>query len=77
MGVVKGKENAQTRVLQFETGQSSEDRHAGWRYFLELTDLRPGMNPEEATNLRQTRLEVRESQAQPDPIPNPNPSRHS
>jgi hypothetical protein len=77
VGVVKGKENAQTRVLQFETGQSSEDRHAGWRYFLELTDLRPGMNPEEATNLRQTRLEVRESQAQPDPIPNPNPSRHS
>lgn len=77
MAVVKGRETAKTRVLQFESGQSSEDRHAGWRYFLEPTDLRPGMDPQEATNLRQARLEVRESQAQPDQVPNPNPSRHS
>jgi hypothetical protein len=77
VAVVKGKENAKNSVLQFESGQSSEDRHAGWRYFLEPTDLRPGMNPEEATNLRQTRLEVRESQAAPDQLPNPNPSRHN
>jgi hypothetical protein len=77
VAVVKGRESAKSRVLQFESGQSSEDRHAGWRYFLEPTDLRPGMNPEEATNLRQSRLEVRESQAEPDQIPNSNPSRHN
>jgi hypothetical protein len=77
VAVVKGKESAKTRVMQFESGQSSEDRHSGWRYFLEPTDLKPGMNPEEATNLRQTRLEVRESQAQPDAIPSPNPSRQT
>ena len=29
--VVKGRENAEIRVKHFETGQSSEDRHAGWR----------------------------------------------
>ena len=64
--VVKGKENAEVRVKHFETGQSSEDRHAGWRYFVEKSDLKAGMDPAEATNLRQMKLEIRESQAQPD-----------
>src|SRR5947208_16116561 len=32
-----------------------------WRYFLEETDLVPGMNPDEATKLRHARLERRES----------------
>jgi hypothetical protein len=31
---------------------------------LEKTDLKAGMNPAEATTLRQMRLEVRESEAQ-------------
>jgi hypothetical protein len=33
----------------------------GWRYFLEETDLVPGMDADEATKLRQARLERRES----------------
>jgi hypothetical protein len=47
----------------FEGGQSKEDRYAGWRYFLETTDLRPGINAQKATILRQRSLEVRESKA--------------
>ena len=64
--VVKGKENAEVKVKHFETGQSSEDRHAGWRYFVEKSDLKAGMDRAEATNLRQMKLEIRESEAQPD-----------
>jgi len=64
MAVIKGKVNAESTVTQFEKSQTSEDRHAGWRYFLEKTDLKAGMNPTEATTLRQMRLEVRESEAQ-------------
>ena len=67
--VIKGKENAEIRVKHFEAGQSSEDRHAGWRYFVEKSDLKAGMDPAEATNLRQMKLEIRESQALPDQIP--------
>ena len=75
--VVKGKENAELRVKHFETGQSSEDRHAGWRYFVEKSDLKAGMDPTEATNLRQMKLEIRESQAQPDPMSAANPPRQN
>lgn len=63
MAVIRGKESSETILKQFEQSQSSEDRHIGWRYFLEKTDLRAGMDPVEATNLRQSRLEIRESQA--------------
>jgi hypothetical protein len=62
MAILKGRENAESMVRQFEASQSSADRQEGWRYFLERTDLKPGMDPEEATNLRQTRLDIRESQ---------------
>lgn len=75
MAVVKGRTNAESAVRQFEQGQGADDRHAGWRYFLEKTDLRPGMDPTEATNLRQTRLEVRESEAQDLSDPGLYPSR--
>ena len=75
--VVKGRENAEIRVKHFETGQSSEDRHAGWRYFVEKSDLKAGMDPAEATNLRQMKLEMRESQAQPDQVPVANPPRQN
>jgi hypothetical protein len=64
MAVVKGKANAASAVERLERTQSAEDRHSGWRYFLEKTDLKPGMDPAEATSLRQMRLEVRESEAQ-------------
>ncbi len=75
--VIKGRENAEARVKHFETGQSSEDRHAGWRYFVEKSDLKAGMDPAEATNLRQMKLEMRESQAQPDQMPVANPPRQN
>jgi hypothetical protein len=62
MMVVKGRTQAEGTLIKFETGQGSEDRHAGWRYFIEKTDLKVGMDPAIATKLRQTRLEMRESQ---------------
>ena len=48
-------------MKQFKESQSSADGHEGWRYFLEKTELRAGMNPAEATNLRQRDLEIREA----------------
>ena len=75
--VIRGKENAEIQVKHFETGQSSEDRHAGWRYFVEKSDLKAGMDPAEATNLRQMKLEMRESQAVPDQMPLANPPRQN
>ncbi len=77
VSVVKGRTNAETALMQFERGQSSDDRHLGWRYFLEKTDMKAGMDPAEATNLRQTRLEVRESEAQQVPEQNVFPSRNN
>jgi hypothetical protein len=65
--IIKGRQNAEVMVKNLEEGQSSEDRQEGWRYFLEKTDLKAGMNPEEATNFRQMDLEIRESKATPDP----------
>ncbi len=64
MAVIKGRVTAESTLGQFERSQASEDRHAGWRYFLEKTDLKAGMNPAEATSLRQMLLDVRESEAQ-------------
>ncbi len=61
--VIKGKQNAQTTVRNLEEGQSSEDRHEGWRYFFEQSDLKAGTDPAEATHLRQANLEIRESKA--------------
>ena len=63
MAVVKGAESGQRALHDFEWGQSPEDRNAGWRYFLEETDLQPGIDPEKATKLRQLRLDLQESQA--------------
>ena len=31
------------KLAYFEGAQSNEDRNAGWRYFLEKTNLKPGM----------------------------------
>ena len=61
--VVKGRQNAESALKNFESGQSSSDRHEGWRYFLEKTTLKAGTDPAEATILRQTELETRESKA--------------
>src|SRR5438132_3917399 len=63
MAVVKAHTAAEHLLRDYEFGQSDQDRHNGWRYFLEETDLAPGMNADEATKLRQVRLEHRESGA--------------
>jgi hypothetical protein len=64
--VVKGRQNAESALKNFESGQSSSDRHEGWRYFLEKTTLKAGTDPAEATILRQTELENRETKATQD-----------
>jgi hypothetical protein len=61
IGVVRGKQKAELAVKDFEQAQSSTDRHEGWRYFLEKTELEAGMDPAEATRVRQANLELRES----------------
>ena len=61
VAVIKGIEAAQRSLNDFDWCQSEENRRVGWRYFLEETDLRPGMDPEKATNLRQVRLDLQES----------------
>jgi hypothetical protein len=61
MAVVKAHAAAEHLLRDYEFGQSDQDRHNGWRYFLEETDLLPGMDADEATKLRQARLERRES----------------
>ena len=63
VAVVKGAECGQRTLNDFEWCQSQEDRSAGWRYFLEETDLAPGIDPAKATRLRQMRLDLQESQA--------------
>ncbi|HJX94502.1 MAG TPA: hypothetical protein VJ324_02705 [Candidatus Acidoferrum sp.] len=63
VAVIKGTESAQRALNDFEWCQSQEDRSAGWRYFVEETDLQPGMDPAKATRLRQLRLDLQDSQA--------------
>ena len=64
--VVKGRTNAESTLKNFESEQSSSDRHEGWRYFLEKTTLKAGTDPTEATELRQAELERRETKATQD-----------
>ncbi len=61
VAVVKGLMVAQSTINDFEWSQSEEQRRAGWRYFLEETDLRPGIDPEKATTLRQVRFDLQEA----------------
>lgn len=59
--VIKGRQNAEPAVKKLEAEQSSADRQEGWRYFFEKTDLKAGMDPAEATHLRQANLVTREA----------------
>jgi hypothetical protein len=61
--VVKGKQHAEATLRVLETCQDSSDHFEGWRYFIEKTDQKPGIDPIEATRRRQEALEVRESKA--------------
>ncbi|MGC2476118.1 MAG: hypothetical protein WA485_17400 [Candidatus Sulfotelmatobacter sp.] len=61
--VVKGKENAESELGNLESAQPSDDRHEGWRYFIEKTSMKAGLDPAEATHQRQAELDLRESKA--------------
>ena len=61
--VVKGKQLAESTLQKLEAWQDPSDHYAGWRYFTEKTDQKPGTDPNEATQRRQQELEVREWRA--------------
>lgn len=63
MAVIRGKHNAESELKKFEEVQPSSDRHEGWRYLIDKTDLKAGTDPAEATQHRQAELEERESKA--------------
>jgi hypothetical protein len=63
IAVMGERSGADLAMAQLERIQPSEDRQIGWRYFVEKSDLKVGMDPGEATQLRQSRLELRESEA--------------
>jgi hypothetical protein len=63
VAVIKGTKTAEIILKDFDSLKSEKSRRAGWGYFLEKTDLPPGMDPEKATKLRQVRLDSQESRA--------------
>ena len=66
LAVVRGRHVAESELKKFEHSQDSSDRHAGWRYFIEKTELLPGTDPTKATQQRQAELEQRELKAMHD-----------
>jgi hypothetical protein len=76
IAVVGGKQRAELELKKVEESQDSSDRHEGWRYLLDKTDLKAGTDPAEATQHRQDELERRESDAMREKTPNlPLPNR--
>lgn len=63
VAVVGGRHNAESELKKFEDSQDSSDRHEGWRYLIDKTELKAGTDPSEATLHRQAELEARESKA--------------
>jgi hypothetical protein len=63
IAVIRGKPTAELELKKFEDCQDSSDRHEGWRYFIEKTDLKAGTDPDQATQHRQAELEGRELKA--------------
>jgi len=61
--VIRGKRHAELELEKFEDSQDSSDRHEGWRYFIEKTNLKAGTDPAKATAHRQAELEGREANA--------------
>jgi hypothetical protein len=61
VAVIKRIRIAQRTLDDFDWCQSEENRRAGWCYFLEKTDLPPGMDPEKATTLRQARFDLQQA----------------
>jgi hypothetical protein len=79
IAVVRGKHSAESELKKFESSQDSSDRHEGWRYFIEKTNLKAGTDPAEATQHRQSQLEGRELEALREPktpiFPPPHPQK--
>jgi hypothetical protein len=67
VAVIGGRHQAELELKKFEEAQDPSDRHEGWRYLLDKTDLKAGTDPAEATLHRQAELEKRESKALQDP----------
>ena len=63
VAVIAGKQQAEQELKNFEVVQESSDRHEGWRYLIDKTDMKAGTDPAEATQHRQAELEARESKA--------------
>ena len=63
VAVVRSKHAAESDLKKLEESQDPSDRHQGWRYFIEKTDQKPGIDPTQATLHRQQELEARESTA--------------
>ncbi|HTS08195.1 MAG TPA: hypothetical protein VMP68_21670 [Candidatus Eisenbacteria bacterium] len=76
VAVIGGKDQAELELKKFEDAQDSSDRHEGWRYLIDKTDLKAGTDPAEATLHRQAELEKRESKAMRDPESPDFPSQH-
>jgi hypothetical protein len=60
IAVVGGRQRAELELKKVEESQDSSDRHEGWRYLIDKTDLKAGTDPAEATQHRQDELEARE-----------------
>ena len=63
VAVIGGMHQAELELKKFEAAQDSSDRHEGWRYLIDKTDLQAGTDPAEATLHRQAELEKREEKA--------------
>jgi len=63
LAVVRGKYIAESEMRKLQDSQDSSDRHEGWRYFIEKSNLKAGTDPAEATQRRQAELDGRESKA--------------
>ena len=61
VAVVKGTKAAERILKEFDSFQSEKSRRAGWGYFLEKSNLQPGMDADKATRLRQFRFDSQES----------------
>lgn len=59
--VVRSHHAAQQVTKDLKAGQSDTDHLAGWRYFIEESDLKPGMDADEATRVRQSRFDLQDS----------------
>ena len=55
VAVIKGMEAAQRTLNDFDWCQSAEHPREGWRYFLEETNLQPGMDPRQSPHAATTK----------------------